>query len=49
MCEAFITYENTKENAKRIGWERLPEYCEGKCSARYVTHDTERGMFIFHD
>ena len=35
----MTTYENTTENAAKVGWDRLPEYCEGDTAARYVTHD----------
>ncbi|QIG70716.1 hypothetical protein EVB91_165 [Rhizobium phage RHph_I1_18] len=45
----MATYENTPENAKSVGWNNLPEYCIGDPKAKYVTHDTRRGIFIFHD
>jgi len=45
----FVTYENTKENALRVGWVLTPEYCLGDQMAPRVTHDHIRGLFIFHD
>jgi len=43
------TYANTLENANRIGWLLVPEYCWGLRDAAYVTHDRRLGEFIFHD
>lgn len=40
-------YSNTPETAARIGWNLVPEYCEGDPKAEYVYHDTARGVFIF--
>ena len=45
----FTTYDNTPENAKKIGWDKLPEYCDGDLTAPKVTHDTERGIFFFRE
>lgn len=48
MHSEYITYDNTPENARRIGWGLLPEYCEGDQNAPFVTHNTDRGVWIFH-
>ena len=40
-------YENTPENAKRIGWASVPEYWVGNPNAPYVKHDDKAGKFIF--
>lgn len=40
-------YQNTPEEARRIGWDRLPEHCFGDPLAPYVRHDHVRGTFHF--
>ena len=42
-------YSNTPEHARSVGWDRVPEYCEGNPSAAYVLHDYRRGVFVFCD
>jgi len=49
MKSKYVTYDNTPENARSIGWESLPGYCYGDPSKPKVTHDHDRGIFIFHD
>lgn len=43
------TYRNTFERAKKLGYARFPEHWHGDPRSKYVTHDRERGIFIFHD
>lgn len=45
----MTTYQNTPENAKSVGWDRLPEYCCGESDSKFITHDTIAGLFFFHD
>lgn len=41
-------YENTKANAKRIGWELIsPEHFTGDPTASHVAHDHVKGHFYF--
>lgn len=43
----MIIYKNTIENATRIGWIHLPEFCEGDENSPLVLHDTKLGKFFF--
>ncbi len=43
----MTVYTNTPENAKNVGWDRLPEYCVGDRSAPFVIHDEVKGIFTF--
>jgi len=45
----MIVYANTEANEKSVGWWSLPEYCLGDRSAKFVLHDTSKGVFIFTD
>ena len=45
----FVTYDNTQENAEKIGWLTVPEYCFGDQTASKVTHNHDRGSFYFHE
>jgi len=42
-------YDNTSENAVKVGWNLFPEYCIGYEKAKFVTHDSRRGIFKFHN
>lgn len=42
-------YENTPENAKKIGWIGLEEYWTGNPDAKFVTHNHVTGTFKFHN
>jgi len=44
-----VTYRNTPKNAKRVGWDRLEEYCIGDPAAPFVLHDHLTGVFVFVD
>jgi len=45
-----VVYDNTVENARSVGWLNFPEYCVGDVTtARKVTHDTVKGVFLFHN
>lgn len=41
------TYRNTPENAKKIGWDRVPEYVSGDKNHPYVEHDHKKGTFTY--
>lgn len=45
----LITYINTLKNEREIGWDRVPEYCYGDLSSKFVTHDHVFGKFYFHN
>jgi hypothetical protein len=45
--EPFVQYENTAENAERIGWRLVPNKCSGDPTAKYVIHNTVLGTFKF--
>jgi len=48
--QQLITYDNTPSNAITVGWAAAPEYCMGNVStASKVTHDHDKGVFVFHD
>lgn len=40
-------YNNTPENAEKLGWDRIPEYCDGDPKAPYVIYDRAKVIFIF--
>lgn len=40
-------YSNTPENAKLVGWDKVPEYCSGDRSMPWVRHDLTAGTFTF--
>lgn len=40
-------YANTPENAARIGWANVPEYCIGDLTLPTVVHDPVAGTFTY--
>lgn len=40
-------YENTPDEAARIGWKHLPEHCLGDATLPFVRHDPREGSFIY--
>lgn len=47
MARNVDIYENTPENAKRIGWDRVPVM--GDPSKSFVFHAVRCGVFFFID
>ena len=47
MPETLVTFRNTPENARRVGWSEVEEYCVGDQSLPWVQHDTVKGVFYF--
>jgi hypothetical protein len=46
----FLTlYANTDENAVSVGWNRVPELCQGNYASEFVIHDLAKGLFYFVD
>jgi len=43
----ITVYENTADNAHRVGWHYMPEYCFGRPTAKFVSHDHRLGTFTY--
>ncbi len=42
-------YQNTKEKAKEIGWNLVPEHCFGNKDLPFVVHAPKLGTFFYVD
>lgn len=45
--ENMATYENTPENAKKVGWDKVPEHVKGDKNSKYVLHNHLKGTFHY--
>ena len=43
-------YDNNVKTADHLGWQYFPEYCYGDtANSKFVTHDSRKGTFTFHN
>lgn len=38
---------SSADNAHRVGWHYMPEYCFGRPTAKFVSHDHRLGTFTY--